>query len=79
MGSLQGLREIGPALAGRLGEGRGFRAAREGLVGSPSMLAPTRFRYCLDWSMSPQAKKPTGLYKLGHSQAYLRSNQATSR
>ena len=39
-----GLRGAVPALAGRLGEGLGFRASREGMVCSPSMLAPARSR-----------------------------------
>ena len=39
-----GLRGAVPALAGRLGEGLGFRASREGRVCSPSMLAPARSR-----------------------------------
>ena len=38
------LRGTVPALAGRLGEGLGFRALREGRVCSPSMLAPARSR-----------------------------------
>jgi hypothetical protein len=39
-----GLRGAVPALAGRLREGLGFRASREGTVCSPSMLAPARSR-----------------------------------
>jgi hypothetical protein len=40
-----GLRGAVPALAGRLGEGLGFRASREGMVCSPSMLASARSPY----------------------------------
>ena len=39
-----GLRGIGPALAGKLGGGFGFRASREGKVRSLPMLAPDRSR-----------------------------------
>ena len=48
------LRGIGPALAGRLGEGWGFRAARDGDCCSPPMLVSARSRCC--WVLVGETK-----------------------
>ena len=64
-----GLRGAVPALAGRLREGLGFRASREGWVCSPSMLASARSRYRWGAFGDGLTKECSGDRLLGDSEA----------